>query len=347
MSKDGTAPGAGEGASGPLIVVCLRPADPAARVDPLTGRVGRDVGMLGLPPAEAAALEYGLRVAEVWSGRVLAVTASDASGDDVLRQVAALGVDVLRVPWPGGSAGHGPQRAGSYTDERYVADLAQDERSLAAALAAAIRVAAGGADPGLVLTGDRSADRGTGALPAYLAREFGAAQALGLVRLEAGADHLIAERRLDGGRRERLRVPRPAVCSVEAAGVRLRRAGLPGLLAAGAAAVPLSAVPVAGGVAGVAVGRARPYRPRTRIVPPPVGTTARERLLELTGVLATHEPPTVIGPVGAGEAADALLDFLRRTGHLAADAAATPDTAAPGATAPGTAASGDGDPVLD
>src|SRR5690606_24030261 len=144
------------------------------------------------------------------------------------------------------------------------------------ALAAAIRDAAGPAGPALVLTGDRSADRGTGALPAYLAHELGAAQALGLVALEAGDDHLIAERRLDGGRRERLRVPRPAVCSVGAAGVRLRRAGLPGVLAAATAAVPVAAAAEGGpgrGVPGraaaaakVTVGRARPYRPRARVV---------------------------------------------------------------------------------
>lgn len=303
---------AGSGSAGPVIVVCLRPADPAARVDPVSGHVDRDPGMLGLPPAEAAALEYGLRVAEAWSGRVLAVTAGDASADEVLRQVAALGVEVLRVPWHA-------------ADEEYVADLAADERALAAALAAAIREATGPDGPALVLTGDRSADRGTGALPAYLAHELGTAQALGLVGLEAAGDHLVAERRLDGGRRERLRVPRPAVCSVEAAGVRLRRAGLPGVLAAASAAVPVAAAAPAGGPQGT-VGRARPFRPRARVVPPPAGASARERLLQLTGVLDTHEPPTVIGPVDAAEAADALLDFLRRTGHLeaqdAADAAA-------------------------
>ena len=59
-----------------------------------------------------------------------------------------------------------------------------------------------------------------------------------------------------------------------------------------------------------------------RVVPPPAGATARERLLQLTGVLDTHEPPTVIGPVDAAEAADALLGFLRRTGHLEAEDAA-------------------------
>ena len=201
MSKAGADGSLATSSPEPVIVVCLRPADPAARVDPLSGRVVRDPGMLDLPPAEAAALEYGLRVAEAWSGRVLAVTAADESAEDALRQVAALGAGVLRVPWPAGAAAHGP---GAGSDEEYVAELARDERALAAALAAAIRAATGPAGPALVLTGDRSADRGTGALPAYLAHELGAAQALGLVALEAADDHLVAERRLDGGRRERL-----------------------------------------------------------------------------------------------------------------------------------------------
>jgi len=323
----------------PVIVVCLRPADPAARVDPLSGRVVRDPGMLDLPPAEAAALEYGLRVAQAWSGRVLAVTAGDEPAGDALRQAAALGAGVLRVPWPAEAAAHG---AGAGSDEEYTAELARDERALAAALAAAIRAATGPAGPALVLTGDRSADRGTGALPAYLAHELGAAQALGLVALAAADDHLVAERRLDGGRRERLRVPRPAVCSVEAAGVRLRRAGLAGVLAAAKADIPLADGPRPGGLVGaspapggarVAAGRARPYRPRARVVPPPAGASARERLLELTGVLAAHEPPTVIGPVGAAEAADALLDFLRRTGYLAPDPAAPADAGGTAGTA--------------
>ncbi len=91
----------------------------------------------------------------------------------------------------------------------------------------------------MVVCGDRSVDRGTGALPAFVAHELGAAQALGLVALEVTAATgrpadlaLSADRRLDGGWRERLRVPLPAVCSVEAAGVRLRRASLAGALAA-------------------------------------------------------------------------------------------------------------------
>ncbi len=101
-----------------------------------------------------------------------------------------------------------------------VAELVQDEHVLARALAAAC------GPPG------RRGGRlrrpvtrpGTGALPAFLAHELAAAQALGLVTLTTDGHRLAAERRLDGGWRERLTVPCPAVCSVEAAGVRLRRA---------------------------------------------------------------------------------------------------------------------------
>ncbi|MGB8652682.1 MAG: hypothetical protein WCD35_18695, partial [Mycobacteriales bacterium] len=56
-------------------------------------------------------------------------------------------------------------------------------------------------------------------------------------------------------------------------------------------------------------------RPRARHLPGPTGS-ARERLLALTGALLSHEPPTVVGPVGAAEAADALLEFLARNGYV-------------------------------
>ena len=156
--------------------------------------------------------------------------------------------------------------------------------------------------PALVLCGDRSADRGTGALPAFLAHELGAAQALGLVSLalpgdaprpaaaeaglaqEAGGLGLVGERRLPGGWRERLWIGLPAVCSVEAAGVSLRRAPLDAMLASRRAAVPV-ARPHAGPGTPVIAGPPRPYRPRTHEVPPAPAGSARERLAELSGVL--------------------------------------------------------------
>lgn len=291
----------------PLVVACLRHTDQRPEVDPLTGSVRRDVRGAGPSPAELAALELALRIAEAWSGRVLAVTAGESAADETLRQAHAAGAAVLRVPWP---ADGGVEQAS------YPTELAADERPLARAIAGAVRVTG---EPALVLCGDRSSDRGTGALPAYLAAELGAAQALGLVSLVADGELLVGQRRLDGGRRECLRIPRPAVCSVEAAGVRLRRASLPATLAAGRLDVPVSRA-VGEPDAPVTVLGAGPYRPRARVVPPPAGEAPQDRLAALTGVLSRREPPTVVGPVGAEEAADVLLGYLVRHGYLAAGA---------------------------
>jgi electron transfer flavoprotein beta subunit len=294
---------------GPMVVACLRIGDLRPRVDPLSGAVVRDPLGLGMSPADAAALEYAFRIAEAWSGHVVAVAAAPPSADPVLREAAALGATVVRVAVPDSSS-----------DQGYAEDLAHDEREVAAALVAAL---APYGRPALVLCGDRSADRGTGALPAFLAHQLGAAQALGLVAVAVTdqATSLVAERRLDGGWRERLSVPCPAVCSVEAAGIRLRRASLTATLAVQSAGIPEVAIPAGSGLPGrMVVGPLRPYRPRTRVVPPPAGDDPRLRLLALTGAMVAHDPPTVIGPVGAPAAADALLDFLHRHGYLADDA---------------------------
>ena len=292
--------------TGPLVVACLRVTDLRPDVDPLTGSVNGDEWSVGLSPADGAALEHALRIAETWSGHVLAVAAGSPRVETVLRDAMALGASALRIPVDEHVSGQG------LTDQ-----LAGDERSLARSIAAALGARG---EPVLVVCGDRSADRGTGALPAYLAHELGAAQALGLVALSPGDGELLAERRLDGGWRERLRVPCPAVCSVEAAGIRLRRASLTATLAVQAAGVPEVTVP-ASHPGRMVVGPLRPFRPRTRVVPPPAGDDPRLRLLALTGALVAHDPPTVIGPVDAPAAADALLDFLHRHGYLVGDAA--------------------------
>lgn len=282
----------------PVIVACLRHTDPRPEVEPLTGAVRRAGHGAGPAPGELAALELALRVAQAWGGSALAVVAGPPGAEATLRDALAVGADVLRVDWP---------------DPEYLAELAADEQQLAVALAGAI------ADrhPELVLCGDRSADRGTGALPAFLAHELGAAQALGLVSLEAAGDELAGERRLPGGRRERLRIPRPAVCSVEAAGVRLRRAPLAAALAAGRAAVPV--VSRAAAPSRLRIGPVRPYSPRPHEVPAAPEGSARDRLLSLSGALTRREPPAVIGPADPGRAAGELLAYLRRAGYLSHD----------------------------
>jgi len=296
---------------GPMVVACVRIGDLRPRVDPLSGAVVRDQPGVGMSPADATALEYAFRIADAWSGHVVVVSAAPPSADRLLREVVALGATVLRVS------------VDQTSDQGYAEALGSDERAEAEAIAAVL-VRYG--RPAVVMCGDRSSDRGTGALPAFLAHRLGAVQALGLVAL-ATADQpltLMAERRLDGGWRERLRVACPAVCSVEGAGTRLRRASMTAALAAQRTGIP-EIEAGAGGAAGpgpvpLVVGPPRPFRPRTRVVPPPAGDDPRLRLLALTGALVAHDPPTVVGPIGASGAADALLDFLRRHGYLDGDA---------------------------
>ena len=274
----------------------------------MSGVVRRDARRSDLAAPDAAALEHALRVAEAWDGWLLVVAAGPPEVDGILRDAAALGAEVLRVdpnvhPAPASPPGPSPVPA---------ADLVGHPAAVASALAAAIR--SRGA-PAAVFCGDRSAGVGVGAVPALVAHELGIDQALGLVSVRVeGNETLLVERRLDGGWRERLAVRGPAVLSVEGAGVRLRRAGLEAALAA-PALVP--AEPVATDVSihpDLKVGTPRPYRPRTRPVPPPAGDP-HDRLLALTGALSTREPARVVGPVDADAAADELLEYLRRFGY--------------------------------
>jgi electron transfer flavoprotein beta subunit len=284
-------------ADGPLIVACVQIGDIAPQVDPLTGAVTRTLLGAATSAADSAALEHALRIAERWSGRVVAIAAAGPEADPVLREAAATGAIVHRIDT-------GP--TAQSTDERALADdIADVIRSLGS--------------PALVLCGDRSADRGTGAFPAHLAGALGVAQALGLVQLAVAGDApsagLQAQRRLDAGRREDLAVPCPAVCSVEAAGVRLRRPALARVLATAELAIPVTPGRTRAG-SRVEYGRPLPYRPPARVIPAPAGADARARLQQLTGVLGRAEPPLVLGPLDSTDAADALISYLERQGYL-------------------------------
>lgn len=309
--------------NGPLVVACLRHADPRPGADRLTGEITQQPATATAAAAEFAALEIALRAAGAWQGRVLAVCAGPPAAGATLAEAVAVGAEALRVAWPGPG-----EQAG---------DLAEDEHALAAALAAAIRPAG----PALVVCGDRSAGRGTGALPAFLAHELGAAQALGLVQAEVAGEALAGMRRLPGGRRERVRVSVPAVCSVEAAGVRLRRAPLPAVLAARRAVIPVMTPAVPSRASTVRLGPPRPYLPRTHLVPAAPAGSAQQRLLALSGVLTRRETATVIGPVSGATAATELLAYLDRAGALP-DAAGAARTEADMGAVPRRGAAGGG-----
>ncbi|MFH8224236.1 mycofactocin-associated electron transfer flavoprotein beta subunit [Streptomyces sp. NPDC018057] len=296
-----------------LVVAALRSADPRALAHPLTGTVPSAPYAAGAGPADRCALEHALRLAERLGGRCVAVTVGPEGAEKMLREALAAGADeALRIQGPDG-------------------DEAATAHSLLAGLAAA-----GLPAPDVVVCGDRSVDRGTGATPAHLAARLGAAQALGLLELTAGdgeatagarleavrleSVRLRAVRRLDGGRAERLEVPLPAVCSVEPGSARPRRAPLGAALAARRSVIPVVRVTGTDGADGagtVRAGRVRPYRPRAKALPAPEGGT-RKRLLALTGALAPQRtPPRVVTPASPEEAAELLLAHLREHGVAA------------------------------
>ncbi|MGW1802544.1 mycofactocin-associated electron transfer flavoprotein beta subunit [Streptomyces sp. NPDC001984] len=277
-----------------LVAAALRWTDPRATAHPLTGTATSAPYAAGVSPADRCAIEHGLRLAERLGGSCLAVTVGPAGAEEMLREALAAGADeALRVEGPDG-------------------DEAATAHSLLAGLAA------GGRTADVLVCGNRSLDRGTGATPAHLAARLGWAQALGLAELGVAVQdgdgiRLRAVRRLDGGRAEELDVPLPAVCSVEPGTVRPRRAPLATALAARRAEIPVVRVSAPQG-GGVRAGRVRPYRPRAKVLPAPEGGT-RQRLLALTGALTPpRTPPRMVTPESPEEAAELLLAYLREHG---------------------------------
>ena len=273
------------------VAVALKWVDHRPQVDPLTGAVRTDSRTSGPSAADQAALEWALRSADAWGGVVLAATAGPPSAEAVLREALAAGATrAVRV------------------------DLAADACS--AEVASALAPVLAGA--GLVLCGDWSLDRGSGSVPAFLAAHLGAAQALGCTDLviDASTGVVTAERRLDGGRRERLVLGSPAVVSVEGRTARLRRASMAGVLASRSAAVEVVPPGPSGAAAPRPPARRSPFRPRARaLAPPPADLDARRRILALTGASAHRTPPQLL-VLEPAAAADRILDQLRAWGYL-------------------------------
>lgn len=255
-----------------------------------------DARWAGVSPADRAALETALVLATATGEDVCAFALGPADADFVLREALAAGASrAVRV------------------------DASPDLRSDAVARALAGAITAVVDRPSWVLCGDYSLDRGSGSVPAMLAAELDAAQALGLVGVDIDAATgtsdgraLHATRRLDGGRRERLRVSAPAVLSVEGSVARLRRATLAAGLAARNAPVEIVSGPAGPRDAPAEVG---PYRPRARVISAPPGqdALARVRAITAAGATTSHGETVVLDPP---DAAARIVQALRDWGYL-------------------------------
>jgi electron transfer flavoprotein beta subunit len=240
----------------------------------------------GMSAADEAAIEIALRHAEATRGSLIAVSVGGPAADQCLRHALSCGVSTaIRVDAP---------------DD-------MDSVSVAAALGPVV------AHSTAVWCGDYSGDRGSGSVPAFLAALLNRQQALGLVSVDF-VEPLRVIRRLDGGRREVLRVTGQAVLSVEGSVARLRRAPLRAALTAQQAEVlPYGTTLVqSGNTSGIAM---HPYRPRARVLPAPIGVTPLERLRALTDASAAPQPGETI-EASPADAAKRIIEVLTDWGYI-------------------------------
>lgn len=274
---------------------CGKWVDLHPEVDSLTGDVVLDERRHGFSAADEAALEFALTAADRWGATVLAVSAGPPAANVGLRAALAAGAsEAIRI------------------------DMASDAPSDSVAAGLCLGLSRGSRnDLALVCCGDWSVDRGSGSVPAFLARRLGVAQALGLLSADLPAEPghpLEALRRLDRGRREQLDVGLPAVVSFEGAMLRLRRASLRSSLAARSAAIDVLAGPIS--VEQPVVTASGPYRPRSRVLAgPDPAASPRERLVMLSGALEGRTPPRVLH-LEPEAAADSILEQLAAWGYL-------------------------------
>jgi electron transfer flavoprotein beta subunit len=270
------------------IAVCLKWAGIRPEVDATTGAARDDVRWFAASPADCAALETALQLAARWDATVTVVVASNARPDALLKEALALGaIGVIDIDH----------------------DATNDSWSAARALHEHVD------DADLVICGDYSSDRGSGSVPAYLAHLGSRAQALGLIRVTPTAPgELEVVRRLDGGRREVLALGGRAVISVEGSVATLRRASLKASLAVRASDI-VRARPNDSSPAHPIASVARPWRPRPRTLPAPAGTSALERLRDLTGTHSARNPPQRLELI-PNDAAAAIVDQLTQWGYL-------------------------------
>ncbi len=270
------------------IAVCIKWVPTRPEIDPLSGTVVTDPRFSGPSPADLAALEWALRVGQARQLAVTTVTVGPAEADAVLRRAVAHGASrAVRIAVPG-----------------------HDDPGSATVAAALAQVCT---EASLVFCGDHSLDRGSGSVPAFLADELGYGQALGCTGLELSTDRIVAERRLDQGRRERLSVTGPTVLSFEG-GLEVRRAPLDATIDAAEAPIEVVTVTTPERPPSPVVTRRGPYRPRARVLAPPEGSTL-DRIRQLTGVGQERAAARVL-EVDPRAGAEAAIEQLREWGYL-------------------------------
>jgi len=192
------------------IVVCMKQTPSKDS----TLRLSADGAGLDLSQAEfetnepdSYALEEALRLRDEHSAEVVAVTAGAANNTTAIRDALAKGAD-----------------RGIFIEDNLFAGVAEP-LATATALAAAIRKES----PDLVLTGLQSDDAGFGQTGVVLAELLGLPHATIIVELKTDGTTLDAKRELEAGWFQRLRLPLPALLTIQSGINKPRYATLMGI----------------------------------------------------------------------------------------------------------------------
>jgi electron transfer flavoprotein beta subunit len=269
-----------------FIAVCMKWVPGRPEVNALTGEVRSPSARFGgVSAADQAALEVALQLGERRSMNVMVILVGDARSESTLHDALAAGAQrAIRI--------HTALPLSS----------AETARVLAPELG----------DASFILCGDYSFDRGSGSMPAYLAAELEIGQALGVVSLAPQVDDILLTRRLDGGRREHVRLSDRAVISVEGSVAHLRRASLTNTLAARDARIQVIASSI---TPQRVISTTKPFRPRPRTLAQPQGATTLERLHSITNVASASTRGEQI-ELTADKSAMYILATLARWGYV-------------------------------
>ncbi len=276
---------------GSVIYVLMKWVGLRTEVNPLTGSVHVDERFAGASLADRAALETALQFAQLTKHPVHVMCLGPSDAEPMLRDAIACGASAATL---------------------FVCTAEQPTSD-----AVAQCLARHCTDASMVFCGDWSLDRGSGSVPSLVSHYCGIGQACGLVRVRINESSIVGqgsptidgERRLDGGRREVVRISGPAVLSVEGSVATLRRATIAGVL--GAKSVSINRETFAGTTSqkGVRLVRVEAHRP-----PPPNLATnnsidPRHRVNHILGVGVERTPPIRL-TLGPDEAASMILQQL-------------------------------------
>ncbi len=287
------------------IAVCLKygPDPMTVTVNPLTGMIDDRRLLYMINPADASALEVALQLRGS-DDTIQALTVGSPSADAALREALAVGVDRVERLWDASQPTPHPVHT-------------------AMLLATALRTTS---LPDLVLCGARSADQGSGQVPALLGEYLDWPVVTDVTHVARDGAVARVQCRLDRGARAEVEVTLPCVLALEPGVARLRHASLPGLLTAQRAAIPVRDAADLGVTAAYrqipqpTLEAVLPPRPRPRAMRMPDSNQApHERISQiLSAGVASKSGQILEGP--PDQMAAAMIAFLRERGFLSVEA---------------------------